>query len=685
MSLKKWHKAILSVPALVGILVILGWAFDLELLKRPRPTWAAMNPMSAFAFIVISLILLLFSKFKAEKRHAFLLRIISLFLIGIGLSRLIAVLGGWDLEIDQILFSKELAKDIMSGVPNRMAPNTAFDFCLLGFSFLLASFNSRYLKSTANYFSFVALLVGVFSVMGYLYQVKEFYGIFSFKPMAIHTAICFIVASLAFLFQNGDYGFMRVFTSTYSGGRIARFLAPFVILVPVIFGFIRIYLQHLHPISVELGVGILMTGIILSFFTLVWFISSELNKTDLARTTAEEKLSSLNQDLERMIQTRTMDLYKSENRFRTIIEQFPYPVLTYTPEGVCTGANLAWEDMWEARRDNLVDYNIINDPQIKSSGLLRWVEMAFNGEPAVSEPFVYDPQGIGKGGRPRWLQLIFHPIKNTAGVLLEVITVQQDITASKEAENQIRSLNNDLEERVKQRTEQLVLANKELESFSYSISHDLRAPIRGISGFTQILLEDYGPQLDAEGLRIIGKIIENARQMGQLVDDLLEFSRLGRTELTQRDIQMKELALFIFNELKNAESKREIEFEISNLPAIKGDQSVIRQLWVNLISNAIKYTRKKENAKIEIGYKEEEGEVIFFVKDNGAGFNMQYYHKLFGVFQRLHSNMDFEGTGVGLAIVKRIVSRHGGRIWAESKEGEGTTFYFTLPGNSESN
>ncbi|TGJ98740.1 PAS domain-containing sensor histidine kinase [Leptospira langatensis] len=684
MSLKKWRNIILLLPATVGILVLLGWTFDIEPLKRPRPTWVAMNPMSGLCFILSSLALFVFSDLKKEKREqVILLRVFAFSLIAVGFSRLLSVFGALDLGVDQILFSDKLAKDIVSGVPNRMAPNTAFDFYLLGFSFLFATLENRYLKSIANYLALIVMLIGLFSVMGYLYQVKEFYGVLSFIPMAIHTAICFIVTALVFLFQNGNYGFMQVFTSGYSGGRIARFLAPFVILVPVIFGFVRIYLQHLHPVSVELGVGILMTGIILSFFTLVWFISAELNRTDLARTEAENELSRLNHDLEKMVQTRTMDLYKSENRFRTIIEQFPYPVLTYTPEGVCTGANLAWEDMWETRRDNLVDYNILNDPQMRSSGLIRWVEKAFQGEPSISEPFIYDPKDIGKGGRPRWLQLIFHPIKNTAGVLLEVITVQQDITSNKEAENQIRSLNNDLEERVKKRTEQLELANKELESFSYSISHDLRAPIRGISGFTQILLEDYGPQLDAEAMRIIGKIIENAKQMGQLVDDLLEFSRLGRTELTEREVQMKDLALFVFNELKGAEFDREIKFEISNLPMIKGDQSVIRQLWINLISNAIKYTRKKEVAYIEIGFKQADEEVVFFVKDNGAGFNMQYYHKLFGVFQRLHSNSDFEGTGVGLAIVKRIVSRHGGRIWAESKEGEGTTFYFTLPGHSE--
>lgn len=678
--LKSKHNVFIFIPSLIGILVLLGWLLDIEILKRPRASMVAMNPMSAFSFVLIGLALYLNLNLPDLKTSRNIIRFIALFVIFVGVSKLYSIASGFDLGMDNILFSDKIAKDIVKGVPNRMAPNTAFDFVVLGTAVFLSSYRKDLFNSISNYLCILVLLVGLFSFIGYLYQVQEFYGILSYIPMAIHTAVSFILLAFALLLINGQFGFMKVFTSKTSGGILARVLIPFLIVIPILFGYFRIYLNKLNPVSLELGVGFLMTGIILTFFVLVWFVANQLEKSDKARTEAERKLSELNHELEKLVNSRTMDLFKSENRFRTIIEQFPYPVLTYNPEGICTGANYAWEEMWNTRRDVLVDYNILKDPLIKEAGFFPFVEKAFGGMPAISEPFSYDPKLIGSSGRHRWLQMLLYPVKNTAGNILEVIVVHQDITASKEAENEIRLLNNELEERVKIRTEQLVLANQELESFSYSISHDLRAPIRGISGFTQILMEDYGVNFDAEGKRIIGKILENAKQMGQLVDDLLEFSRLGRTELAEGEIPMKDLAVAVYNELINLESNREIRFEIEDIPNIRADQPAVRQLWVNLISNAIKYTKKIELPIIRVGSLGSNGETVFYVKDNGAGFNMQYYHKLFGVFQRLHSNADFEGTGVGLAIVKRIASRHGGRVWAESKEGEGATFYFTLPG-----
>jgi signal transduction histidine kinase len=222
-------------------------------------------------------------------------------------------------------------------------------------------------------------------------------------------------------------------------------------------------------------------------------------------------------------------------------------------------------------------------------------------------------------------------------------------------------------------------ANKEMEAFSYSVSHDLRAPLRAIDGFTQILVEDYGGKLDDEGNRIAGIIRASAVQMGKLIDDLLSFSRLGRAEVKKSAIAMGALADGVYKALKALAPERDIEFVMDAVPDINGDVDMIRQVWTNLFSNAIKFTSKKEKAKIEVGSTSDGNNVTYFVKDNGAGFDMKYIGKLFGVFQRLHSVEDFEGTGVGLANVKRIIERHGGKVWAEGKVGEGATFYFVLP------
>jgi light-regulated signal transduction histidine kinase (bacteriophytochrome) len=260
----------------------------------------------------------------------------------------------------------------------------------------------------------------------------------------------------------------------------------------------------------------------------------------------------------------------------------------------------------------------------------------------------------------------------------ELIVANREL---KNAQDDIRLLNEELEQKVIDRTAELEAVNKELGSFSYSVSHDLRAPIRAINGYTRILSEDYGEKLDAEGNRILHAIIGNSRKMGELIDDLLAFSKLGRKQVTVAEIFMNELVQAVRDELIFDEGDNIPLFDVQLLRSAKGDKSLIRQVWINLISNAIKYSRHKPSTKIEIGSSEQGKMVVYFIKDNGAGFDMQYYDKLFGVFQRLHSQEEFEGTGIGLAIVQKIVERHKGTVWAESVLDEGTSFYFSLPKN----
>jgi light-regulated signal transduction histidine kinase (bacteriophytochrome) len=225
---------------------------------------------------------------------------------------------------------------------------------------------------------------------------------------------------------------------------------------------------------------------------------------------------------------------------------------------------------------------------------------------------------------------------------------------------------------------ELEAANKELESFSYSVSHDLRAPLRAVDGFSRILLEDYAAQLPAEAARYLQLVRNNAQQMGELIEGLLTFSRLGRQPLNKQPVAVADLVRQVVAELRHLQPDRSVEVMVGDLPPCEADPLLLRQVFVNLLSNALKFTRNCEQARIEVGHQDGGGEGVYFVKDNGAGFDMQYAHKLFGVFQRLHRSDDYEGTGVGLANVQRVLHRHGGRIWVEAALDRGATFYFTV-------
>jgi PAS domain S-box-containing protein len=301
---------------------------------------------------------------------------------------------------------------------------------------------------------------------------------------------------------------------------------------------------------------------------------------------------------------------------------------------------------------------------------------AIRGESSTAEMFVRNP-ALEKGV---WIEASASPLKNKDGAPRGGVVAFRDVTQSRADEREIRKLNDELEHRVVERTAQLETANKELEAFSYSVSHDLRAPLRHIGGFSKMLVEEFGSTLDPTAQHYLDRIQSGTQKMGLLVDELLALARVGRQALTRQAISLNSIVEDVIAILQPESEGRQVEWVVSNLPLVECDPVLVKQIFQNLMTNALKFTRGRTPSIIEISHREntEDGQRVYMVRDNGIGFNMKYVDKLFGVFQRLHRAEDFEGTGIGLATVQRVVQKHGGRVWAEGEVDRGAAFYFTL-------
>jgi PAS domain S-box-containing protein len=370
-------------------------------------------------------------------------------------------------------------------------------------------------------------------------------------------------------------------------------------------------------------------------------------------------------------------LKESEERFRTMVNSIPQLAWVSGANGYIFWFNQRWYEYTGTTPEQVEGWGwqSLHNPMGLPTLIEKW-QAAID----AGQPFEMEFSLRGADGKYRSFLTRVQPLKDARGRVLQWFGTNTDVEELKQAEVKIQQANNELEHRVILRTAELQAAYKELEAFSYSVSHDLRAPLRAVNGFARIVLNEFGPQLPADALRYLERICGGAKRMGELIDNLLTFSRLGRQSMRHRDVDLAKLVQDVLDESAPQWEGRQIDIRVGNLPACRGDAALLRHVWVNLISNAIKYTGRRESAVIEIDCERKDNCNVFFVRDNGTGFNMQYSNKVFGVFQRLHRAEEFEGTGVGLAIVQRIIHRHGGSIWADAVEGQGATFYFSIEG-----
>ena len=393
---------------------------------------------------------------------------------------------------------------------------------------------------------------------------------------------------------------------------------------------------------------------------------------------AAAQLEVTNQSLEAEMKSRR----QAEERLRVIVEAAPNAMIMMGEDGRIAMMNAQIEKLFGYPRTELlgqaIEMLVPERLRARHPGLRQGFFASPQARPMGAGR---DLHGLCKDGSEVAIEIGLNPITTAEGrfVLASII----DITPRRQTEEEIRRINTELETRVKDRTAQLETANQELEGFAYSVAHDLRAPLRAVGGFSQILVESYQDTLDEEGKRLLRVVRTEAERMGVLIDALLSFSRLGSQQIEVCDLDMTALARSSFEELTSPDAGRKTRLELQPLPPAQGEEALVRQVFVNLLSNAIKFTREREDATIEVGARSDSGQNVYYVKDNGVGFDDRYADKLFGVFQRLHTHSEFEGTGIGLALVHRIITRHGGRVWAESKLHEGATFYFTMPKQKE--
>ncbi|RYD48552.1 MAG: PAS domain S-box protein, partial [Verrucomicrobiaceae bacterium] len=535
-------------------------------------------------------------------------------------------------------------------VGSEMAMATSLCFFLAGVALSLLDLRSlrghRITEATAAALWLIALL----ALVGYLYQTHWLYGVPMRLPMALNTSISFLILSTGVLFSRPDQGLMAIVTSDSSGGVIARRMLPAMIVVFILAGGLRIAGQVHGIYAAELGVVLHAVASIGILGVFVLWYSRTLHRMDLERRRTD-------QDRQRFFDL-SLDL-----------------LCVAGTDGYFKRVNLAFTHTLGYSKAELLSRpltDFIHPDDVAPT--LAEIEKLGTGLPSIH----FENRYRCKDGSWKWLAWNTRPFTEEKSLY----AVARDVTNKKEVELSIVSLN----ETLTQQATRLEAVNQELESFSYSVSHDLRAPLRGISGFAQALEEHAGASLDDTGRAYLQRVQKAAQRMGLLIDDLLKLSRLSRTELKMECVDLSEIARLVVIGLRADDPERDVKVKVQSGIRVKGDPALLRVLLENLIGNAWKFTAKTPEPNIGFTARPEEtGKVVCTVRDNGAGFDMRYAQKLFGAFQRLHTQMEFPGSGIGLATVQRIVRRHGGEVRATGEINHGAVFEFTLEAVSERN
>ncbi len=642
-----------ALTAAAGLLVLIGWFTGNAFLLQVRSSWTPMVPATAVTFVLAGSSLLAITRAMAsgrvgqDERAEFWRRaamVLGVLVALVGVRRVVYYLAGWPTSADMLGWVPPTG-------PGQMAFLTSAAFAIAGVALVLTA--RRHFNPIAQWLAAVVIVIGWLSVTRYLYG-GDLSGVFFL--MAMHTALLFGVLGLGIFFARPDGGFMVLWNAHTSGSMLVRRLFPTALLMPVVVGWLRLMGERTGLYGLETGLAIFAMSNVVIFVALSWHTANKVHREDLGRQKAEKRLRGEKEFSDALINSLpgVFYLYDRQERF------------------------LRWNKNFET----VTGYDAEEIPRLRPLNVIAEEDHASLAE-RIAEVFAKgqsELQARVKTKDGRLIPYYFTGITVRVNGETCLAGVGIDITERVRAEEAVRMLNSELEERVEQRTAQLAAKNRELETFTYSVSHDLKAPLRGIDGYSRLLLEDYGDKLDEEGKRFLGSVRQASVHMGQLIDDLLAYSQIERRALQLTRVDLRGLVDALLVPYADEIASREVAIRVEVPPlTVWADAAGLTQALRNLVDNALKFSRAADRPEVVINARDEKGRCILSVRDNGVGFEMKFVERIFDIFQRLHRAEDYPGTGIGLAIVRKAMERLGGRAWAQSKLGEGATFFLEIP------